>query len=142
MHLEVFIRGDIYAIERFIRELSSKYLSFEYMEDDGKGGFKPNTKVNYTIQITVRTAPLGIYEIIFPEQHKDLVLNTVLGKERGAPWQKSHKKYILALRKVMGLEPIPQYKTDKFLPLFNKNMEIIAIGIKKDATDEWGTENI
>lgn len=112
------------------------------MESDGKGGFIPNTKVKYQAQITIRTAPLGIYEIIFPEQHLDLVLNTVLGEGRGEPWQPWMKKYISILRKLLGLSPIPEYKKEKQMPIYNSNMEIIAIGIKNDKKNENGTEQI
>lgn len=142
MHLEIFIRGDYWSVKRFFSELHAKYLDFHYMESDGKGGFKRGTRIAYKTQIGVRVAPLGIYEITFPEEHLDLVLNTVLKGGKGEPWKPWMKKYISMLRMLMKLHPIPDYDKTEAMPVFNEEIEIIAIGLKYDSKDELGNENI
>ncbi len=85
---------------------------------------------NFQVQVAVR--PIQLYEVVFPEEHKDVMLSTILGDSKGKTQHKKHNKFIYALRKILGVEEIPNFKTDLKMPISNMNTEIIGIGIKKD----------
>ena len=118
-------RGIKPDVDRFINDLMGKYLPFNY-----KGA--PSL-----VQIAVR--PLQLWEIVFPREHKDIVLNTVLCGD-GKTQHKKHKKWITVLRKILGIQKIPEFKTDAVLPVYRANTEFIGVGIKEDYNFEDGTE--
>lgn len=143
MHLEVFIRGEYLSIQKFIQSIYNIYFTdFQFMKADNKGQFIPGTKEKYKAQMSIRTAPLGIYEIIFPEQHLDIVLNSVLKGGDGKAWRPYMNKYVSLLRVFLGLQKLPKYKKEQKFDLYTENMEIIVIGIKKDKKDNLGNEFI
>ena len=143
MQLHFFLRGEYRAIRRFKEEMSAIYLDFQYEKDDGKGGFIPGTSINYRMQIILRETPFGIYEIVFPKQHMDLILTTVLGKkENNLENYKGYGKYILMFRKLLKLKKIPNYDNSKTLIILKNGIDIIPIGIKYDPTNADGHENI
>ena len=138
----VFLRGDYRTVNQFIEELSAKYLSFTYQKADALGKFIPNTKENYHIRISVRYVPLGAFEIVFPKEHTDLVLTTVLGKKGSLDDWKWLDKWMWPMRKAMHLDKIPDYVDDKKMPVFNEGVHVIPIGFKEDVINPYGNENL
>ena len=136
MHLYLLTRGMKFWSDEFIKQLEGKYLAWKVAKD-GTAGFKAG---NYATQIQVR--PIQLYEIVFPEEHKDLVLTTCLGKNNGMKgktqytWQ---QKYINWMRWILKLEPIPEYNDAAEMPIMRQHIELIGIGIKKDRYED-GTE--
>lgn len=133
MHLYLITRGIKNCVDRFINELSAKYVKFN-IEKDGTAGLK---KKEYYAQVSVR--PIQLWEIVFPEKHKDLMLNTIFKGSKGGTQHKKHNKFITALRKILGCSKIPEYNKDYFLPIYLDNVEKVGIGIKKDRYEN-GTE--
>ena len=115
-------RGIKHEVDRFIRELSSQYVPFMY--PDKNGDLKPEV-----LQVGVR--PIQLWECVFPETHRDLMLRTILG-ESAETQHPRHQKFIWALRKILGIKPVGEYKKDKFLPIQRKHIETIGIGEKAD----------
>lgn len=127
MHLYILTRGIKNWSDQFITELQGKYIPFKFPSKED-----PKKLTDYQVQLAVR--PIQLYEIVFPEEYKDVVLNTILGEENasGATQHKQHLKWVYALRKMLGVEKIPEYKKDISIPITKQNVEIIGIGIKKD----------
>lgn len=136
MHLELWLRGEKRCVDRFIQDLSAKYMEFTFRKSDGKGGFLQDQFEKYHWPISVRIAPFGIYEIVFPKEHRDLVLTTILGKKeevkRSKLWNSWKNKYVEVFRKLLKLKKIPDYDDSKNMPLFRDGIEFIPIGIKED----------
>ena|SRR3990167_1804531 len=144
MHVNFLTIGQKDDIQKFIEQLSSKYLPFQFMKTDINGKFIEGTTENYNVQILVR--PIQLWDVIFPEQHKDLVLNTIFGDGEGkvhlheSANGKKFNKFIWALKKVLHLEDMPTYAKDKKMPIHQANTHFIALGIKDDRKTEDGKE--
>lgn len=133
MHLYIITRGIKHAVDRFITELQGKYVPFKW-----KSPTDTELK-DYMVQLGVR--PIQLWEIVFPEEQKDVVLHTILGKEPSMP-NKKFEKYISWIRKILGIEEIPEYKKDTFLPLCKTDVGVVGIGIKKDEFHLDGYEGL
>jgi len=71
MHLAFMTRGEINAINKFIKELSTRYLDFEI--------YNPKSKAMEQKIIQMRVCPIQLWDISFPKQHWNAVAKTVLG---------------------------------------------------------------
>lgn len=138
MHLDFITVGPNFEVERTMNELSAKYLPFKFMGVDENKKFKEGTEQNYAAQIIVRE--IRFWEAIFPEEHKDLVLSTVLGKsplpDLFGDAQKKYEKYLWALRKALKLDKIPDYNADFVMPLHKGGTHFVGIGVKSDRRKE------
>lgn len=112
-------RGIKHDLDRFINELSAKYLPFEWNKKMG------------LVQVAVR--PLTMYEIVYPEPMHDSVCSTLFGKDvKGETQHKRHQKYINWIRRLLGIKK-PEYKFVKNqMPVYGNNIEKVFIGQKKD----------
>jgi len=142
MHVYTITRGIKQDVDRFIRELSSQYIPF-------KGKFDPVTKQpiedkgpldNLMLQVAVR--PIQLWEIVFPKTWQDVMLTTILGGRRIIKKQTKHQVYVSMLRKMLGVQKIPEFKIDKKLPIWTSNIERVGIGIKEDGYFPNGMERI
>jgi len=133
MHLYIITRGVKNHVDQFITELQGKYLTWEN-EKEGDFGLKKGT---HLVQVAVR--PIQLWEIVYPEQHSDLVLNSILGKGEGKPQYTWQNKMVLMIRKILKIEAIPEYKQEHIFPVTKQHMEIVGIGVKKDRYQN-GTE--
>ena len=128
MHLYIIARGIKHELDRFISELSAKYLPFKFHGEDK------------LVQVAVR--PIQLYEIVFPKEHLSSVINS-LGGEKALQGQDSVgflKKYVKWFRKFMHLEKIENLSGASIIPIYRENVEIIALGIKPDKDFPDGTE--
>ena len=120
MHLYLITRGIKNHVDQFITELQGKYLSMNYQ---GKPSYVP-----------VMVRPIQLWEIVFPEDHKELMLNSIFqGADGGKTQHKKHQKFIYMLRKILGASPLPkEYKKGQIMPIYGADVEKIGIGLKKD----------
>ena len=120
MHILFGMRGIKHRGDEFIKQLSCQYLPFKH-----KGQ-------NSSLQ--VRVSPIQLYDVSFPKEHKDILLTTLFpGQEKGRPIHKRYEKVVWALRKIFGLEPIPEtWDTSRKLPCHPEDTEMIALGLKED----------
>ena len=127
MHLYLITRGIKAKVDDFITQLQGKYLPMMWRK-------KPEDPLSvYHVQLGVR--PIQLWEIVFPEEQKDLVLSTCLAQRQpseGMTQHKKHNKFIWALRKMLGCEPIPDYDNSKVMPIGGEGVELVGIGLKKD----------
>lgn len=125
MHIYFMTRGIKHDTERFINELASSYLPLKTMN--------PQTGQMEDAVIQTAVRPIQLYELVFPEEHKDLMLNTLFDLPEGKSQHKKHHKVAWALRKALGVEPIPKtWDKSKKIPIYGFNVEKIGIGIKGD----------
>ena len=122
MQVYIATRGPIPDVEEFISELRGKYLPF-------KAKFKEDKdKKNYMLQVLVR--PIQLWEVAFPKEHKDVMLNTLfVNCPENRP---QYKRWINIIRKLLKIKPIPEYDKSFKIPITTKNMDVVGIGIKED----------
>lgn len=123
MHLFIITRGIKHNVDQMITQLQGKYLPQRFQDPkDGKikEGF---------VQVGVR--PIQLWEIVFPEESADLMINTLCNGNSVV--NDNHKKAAFALRKMLGAKKIPEVKNkDLIMPLFKDWVEVNGIGIKYD----------
>ena len=127
MHLHAIIRGIKKEQDDFINQLTGKYIPFKWKDTENPGSGK---LVDCMTQLQVH--PIQLMEFVFPEEHKDVVFATILNDNKGIPFHSEHQKYLWALRKMLGDDPIPEYKTDLKFPIARHALDVTGIGIKKD----------
>jgi len=138
MHLYAITRGIKKEVDDFITQLQGKYLPFKWREKE-TDPFK-----DMSVQFSVR--PIQLWEFAFPEEHKDIVLATILGEDEkflGDPKKdKWIKKMCWGLRKMLKVDPIPKFKKDNAMPICRQHMTVVGIGVKKDGPLSTGVEGI
>lgn len=122
MHAVFIAYGDRRNVERFLRELEAEKFILK-VEKDGK-------TFNQYITGTVRLLPLGIYEYIFPKEYMDEILNGIGFDMQYVERMGTFK--ISFLRKLYGLEKVPEYDKSKKRLFWNEDVKIIPIGIRRD----------
>lgn len=142
MHLYIITRGIKKEVDDFITQLQGKYLPFKFRQK------KEDPMQDATVQLAVR--PIQLWELAYPKECNDLVCATVLGtdyKLSGNDGKKTvkHKfidKFMWGLRKLLGADPIPKYKTDKVMPISRQHMTVLGIGTKQDYIMDNGVEGL
>ena len=128
MHIYFMTRGIKHEVDRFVEGLSNQYLPYDFID--------PKDKKMKKGSLQVRLSPIQLWDVSFPEPHRDAMLTTLFGagkKKKGIAINKRHNKWAALIRKILGVKKIPQdYKTDKLLPTPPKHTEIVAIGMKDD----------
>ena len=95
--------------------------------------YNTQTKMMEDKLVKIRLCPVQLWDISYPIHHRDALHTTLFGAEKGRPIHKMYNKFIWAVRKVFGLEPLPEYKTDSWLPMdFPQHIEVIGLGVKDD----------
>lgn len=127
MHLYAVTRGEGKWVRRFIENL--QFLFLPYKKKEG----------TYSLQVTAR--PIQLWEIAFPEEYRDDVLN-ILGDDHADKAGKPGKRTILEkvkplIAKALRLQPIPKKvnpKLEQFknLKVDRRNVGLHLIGLKKD----------
>ncbi len=83
------------------------------------------------MQSQIRLLPFGVHEYICPEEDLHIVLSTLDCGDR----YNIGKWKLTFLRKVLGYEKIPEPKKTKKYLWITENVNIVLLGIKKDAMD-------
>ena len=138
MHIVFIARGIKHSLDRFINELQGKYLPYTMKEKDKEGNV-----IDRQMLLQMRVCPVQLYDVSFPKEHKDAMLNTLFAGDKGKSINKRNNKFVTVLRKILGLKPIPQTWDEKGkIPLFQENIEMMGVGIKEDYHNEDGQEMI
>ncbi len=111
-------------------------MPFKYTNEEG-------TKFEL---IEMNVKPLLLWDISFPKENLDIILNTLIGtdgKEHKRAMESRYgfifKTIIAKLRDKLGLKPIPvERKNDKKYPIFKGSVEIFPIGMKEDKDTKDG----
>lgn len=136
-HTYLITRGIKHEVDEFIKQLQGKYLPCRApLMDPNTGKVIRDAKGNLTmrddglLQLGVR--PIQLWEIVYPYEHQDVVLSTLLAGNSGKPQQKWQEKYVWALQKALKLNPIPPYNNANKLPVRCAGIELVGIGTKRD----------
>ena len=136
MHLIFATDGIKKEVDDTINQLQGVYLPFE-IKEEGTAGLP---KGKCSVQLQVR--PVQLWDVIFPREHKDLILSTIVGQHPKMNTEKFKVNSFLGkmVQKKLGLQPIPEYDLTKRLPQCFRHTNVIPIGIKEDYDFEDGTE--
>lgn len=126
MHLYALLRGELWEQERYMKELSAKYMPYKI------------GKEQRMVQLAVK--PIQLVEFTFPEDQLEIVQRTLW--DVNVPVESKKKKLMMApIRKALSLMgadgnpviPMPTYKPKgmKF-PIGENCVAPTPIGIKKD----------
>lgn len=137
------IRGIKHATDKFITEAQGKYLPITIHHkkhckcERCKTNKNLNKKWDENIMVQLSVRPIQLVEFVFPEDSKDIVLNSILNKDwngKNSLMSKSRKMYYAVLRKFLGKDwkQIPEYKMDQYMPIDMNGVAVEGIGVKKD----------
>lgn len=114
-------------VTKFINELSTRYLSINL--------YNPDSKQMEQKLIQMRVCPVQLWDVSYPVEHRDVIHTTIFGKDASGskPINKRLEPMVWATRKALGLQPLPDFKKDMWLPMSPpEHIETIAIGVKDD----------
>lgn len=155
MHAVFMIMGVRRFVDEFFDWLDCRFYGMPFKNPklldvkDKDGNILKEGSMSVTAR--VRYGIYGTYELCFPEEHKDVVLTTLRFHEKdfAAPNGGLNvkdkikgflgKMEINAFRKLIGCEPIPEFKTDQAImlpPDVLQNIRIIPVGVRYDIK-EW-----
>jgi len=88
-----------------------------------------------SIQLSLR--PIQFWDIVFPAEHLDSVLNSLGIKAGGKTEPTILNAYTGIMRKMFGLKPIPdEIKPAPTFPVFKEHINFIPVGIKEDKIED------
>ena len=124
MHAYFLTRGIKQDVDLFVKFLETRTLRMPFKDKDGKDGVIP-------IQGALR--PIQLWEYVFPENEKDVVLSTLRFDEPIVPDTLKMKAGVKSLRMALGAKKIPDFKkTSKMFMPDNLWVSIVPIGVKYD----------
>ena len=126
MNLSVVARGIKNQMKQWEQDVSAIFLPMEYEKGKPKG--------------RVRTAvrPIQIYEIVFPEEHKDFILGAIPDNNYCRNQNKWMRPLIIMLRKILKCKKTK--RVEKNGAIHAPHVMISHIGIKKDDRNKEGIE--
>lgn len=125
MHLYIITRGIKEASEKFIKELSSKYVPMPFTNK------KTGKKTNVATVVHVR--PIQLYEVVFPKEQLDTMLTTIFPTNEGKSNNKKAEKIFKWIRRFLPMRNIPEtWDTSKKMLVAGEGVDRIALGIKDD----------
>jgi len=126
MHVTFGMYGIKKDMDEVIKWLETRAFPFERTKEDG-------TKETIILQGALR--PLVLFDFVFPESSKDLVLTSLKADTEAHGQYKRIGYFKKLVRKALGLKPIPKFKKDLTMPLPLKSLENVAIyplGVRYD----------
>ena len=134
MHLYILARGIKHEFDRFVNELSAKYLPMMWK------GKKDENKKLYNMQVSVR--PIQLFEVVFPKEHEEEMVRLMeASKNSGfAQHQKGYEKLLFPLRKALKAKKLDKKLRDKInksprksqIACRKQGVQTIIIGRKDD----------
>lgn len=138
-------RGEFWSTLRFIMEMQAKYLPMKYHG------------VDYQLQLSMR--PIMLWEAAYPEEHHDIVCNTIFPASPyevqnkiikkvadvvyGPEWKYGHlRKFVWPIRKALRLDEVKYKIGGQVLAVKADGVERIALGQKTDMRYADGTEGV
>ena len=125
-------RGIKKEVDDFIRQLQGKWYEHKWLPTGWKGS-EEERAIEEKRHVQVQVRPIQLWEIVYPESSRDLMLTTILGrKQQNVTQHKKHNKWIWALRKMLGIKPVGEYNGDFQSPIVKEHIEVIGVGEKED----------
>lgn len=124
-HVYFMTRGTKHLADRFIEMLSSTFVSVR-------------RAIGLQSSIQLNLKPIQLYELVYPKEHKNVIYRTLFEGGEGKAQHEKHNKFIWAIRKALGVEPMSDYvRTGDKLPagMIRDHVEIMFVGEKEDRLD-------
>ena len=157
MHAVFMISGVRRFVDEFLDWLDCRFYNMPFKNPnylpvarDLSGNILKEGNLGVTAR--VRYGVYGTYELCFPEEHKDVVLTTLRFHEKDFFCRNDVKGKVKnflgnleinAFRKLIGCEPIPEFKIEQAIPMppdVLQNIRIIPVGVRYD-TKDWVAPN-
>lgn len=149
MHVAFIPYGDRHAVENLLRDMEAQTFKMPFkINDPNVAPLVSNDELKtphhgYTYNRgSIRYAPFGIVEYVFPENGKDHVLSTLGFGQDSHYVHLGWKLEVVTrmLRKFMKLEKAPEFN-NKLKLLWNmNNVNVIPLGVRYDDM-EWKDPN-
>lgn|SRR3990167_482701 len=158
MHAVFMVSGIRKYVDDFFNWLDYRFYSMPFknpmLVPNGPKDANGNLLFQGFLPVTgkLRYGVYGTYELCFPEEYKDIVLTTLNFHHSGVENSNGEitpvKNFLANMeievfRKLIGCEPIPEFKTDQQLPIpedTSQYVRIIPIGVRYDVK-EWAAPN-
>jgi len=132
MHLLFVTRGINREVNAFVNAIDSWDLKWN----------KKNTKTNIIEDhvIETRLQPIQMWDLVFPKQALDLMLNRIRPSSEFTGTQSHLNKYTAFMRKRLGAQKIPDWDRNAPITMIEKgpNVQRFGIGIKEDPIRQVG----
>lgn len=131
MHAYFLTRGHKSHVDKVIKWLETRTVRLPSC--DLKTG---KYDINH---IDLQVRPIQLWECVFPEYDKDIVLTTLKMDTPLYPNNLKMKAAVAGLRKMVGAQKVPEFKKDRahFMPVQSmQHVAITPIGVKKDEVRE------
>lgn len=134
MHAVFMLYGKYEFVNILIRDICSQKLTLRIYKE----GEQDKSSL---IECQLRKLPFGLYEFIFPKEHKDIVLNTLWFERDGIDYDLNREISLLGLKikpmkflkKFLKIEDAPKIEDKtKILPWVIQHVGIIPIGVRYD----------
>ena len=123
-------RGIKEASEKFIKELSSKYVTLPMTN-------KKNGKIK-DVATVIHIRPIQLWEVVFPKEHRDTLLTTLFPDNKGKSNNKGAERIFEWIRRFLPMKPIPkEWDMSKKYMVDGEGVDRIALGIKEDAIGDY-----
>ena len=154
MHAVCMIYGKRNWVEYFLNQIEAQKITLKMWRTNPETGQREE-KTEW-IEMQVRILPFGVYEVIFPQEHMDIILTTLEFNRKGGKGKplgedSSIENYELDaeislplgfkikpldyVKKWLRIEDPPEFKTDKQLIWFHPFVSIIPLGIRHEQGD-------
>jgi hypothetical protein len=125
-HTMFLTRGIYEEVEKFIKELHTRYVPYKQ--------YNAQTKEMVNMNIQLRLSPVQLWDLSYPKDQRDIIHATIFDNDHGGqPNNKRENKFVWLCRKLFRLLPIPSYKRDfRLLMRPPQHINLIGLGIKDD----------
>jgi len=130
MHAVFIPYGIKNNIDMFLNDLNYSKLPLKIWKGD--------EEKYILMQTQIRVLPFGFVEFVFPREYKNQVLTALRFKKGEKYGKRDLNKSIMGIkplnliRKVLDLEPIPEFEEKEGFPLLDLQMGLIPIGVRYD----------
>ena len=120
----------LYGIKQNVDHLLMDMQAQKFKWDMWKG----KKKHHIYFQGQLRLLPFGVYEYIFPKEHKDVVLRTLDFQDKHPYSQYGFKLRtgLAMIRKALSIQKTPPFDMSAKLLWFKDNVTIFPLGIRED----------
>ena len=125
MHFAFIPYGARTELERLYRDMEAQKFLLKLTKEgeEDKGVY---------INGQIRILPLGVVEYVFPREHRDLVLHTMLSANSALTRYGVSKLCQTMIQKVIKLKKIPKYEKKAKLLWCIEHVSIYPVGIRED----------
>lgn len=127
MHAGFWLYGDKDQCDTWLKWMSTRIMMLPHTNEKGK-------KFEQPIALQLRYSIFGMYELVFPEQHKDVILTTLGFHKPVHPNTAKMRWFLRAARLAIGYKKPGKFDSSRALVLPDSTIwcSVIPIGVRED----------